>query len=55
MRVSQILDKIDENQELGKSNVRLVAEKLRYSMLLVNSSEYKEGCKCQLKSVALDG
>ena len=40
MGVSQILDKIDE---LGKSNVRPVTGKRRYFMLLVNSSEYKEG------------
>jgi hypothetical protein len=39
MRVSRILDKIDE----GKSNVRLVTEECRSSMLLANSSEYKEG------------
>ena len=43
MGVSQILDKIDENQKLGKSNVRPVTGKRRYFMLLVNSSEYKEG------------
>jgi hypothetical protein len=43
MSVSQILDKIDENQELGKSNVRPVTGKPCYPMLLVNSSEYKEG------------
>jgi hypothetical protein len=43
MRASQILDKIDEDQELGKSNVRPVTGELPSSMLLVNSSEYKEG------------
>ena len=36
MRASQILDKIDEDQELGKSNVRPVTGELPYSMLLVN-------------------
>jgi hypothetical protein len=43
MEVAQILDKIDENQEQGKSNVRPVEGESRYSLLLVDSSEYKEG------------
>jgi hypothetical protein len=43
MIASQVLDKIDESQEQGKSNARLVTEKHRWSMLLAKSSEYKEG------------
>jgi hypothetical protein len=43
MSVSQILDKIDEDREVVRSNARPVTERLRYSTLLVNSSEYKEG------------
>jgi hypothetical protein len=43
MSVSQILDRIDENPKLGKGKVRPVTEKRRCSMLLANSSEYKEG------------
>ena len=43
MSVSQILDRIDESQELGRSNVRPVTEERRHLMLFANSSEYKEG------------
>jgi hypothetical protein len=43
MSVSQILDRIDETQKLGKSNVRPVTGRLRYFILLANSREYKEG------------
>lgn len=43
MIATQLLDRIDENQKQGKSNVRLVAGISRWSMLLANSSEYKEG------------
>jgi hypothetical protein len=43
MVVAQILDKIDENQKQGKSNVRPVQGQRQPSMLLVDSSEYKEG------------
>jgi len=39
MIVSQILDTID----LGKSDFRPVTRERRYSMLLADSSEYKEG------------
>jgi hypothetical protein len=43
MNVSQILDNIDEDQERGKSNIRPVTGNSQPSMLLVDSSEYKEG------------
>ena len=43
MIVAQILDKIDENQKQGKSDVRPVAGNPQSSMLIVDSSEYKEG------------
>ena len=43
MTVAQILDKIDENQEQGKSNIRSVTGSRQSSMLLVDSNEYKEG------------
>jgi hypothetical protein len=41
--MSQVLDRIDENSELGKSNVRLLTGKHSYWTLLINSSEYEEG------------
>ena len=41
MRIS--LDTIEEDIELGNSNVRLATEDCRSSMLIVDSSEYKEG------------
>lgn len=43
VNASQILDVIDESQKQRRSNVPPVTGNRRYSMLLVNSSEYKEG------------
>jgi hypothetical protein len=43
MIVAQILDKIDENQEHGRSNVRPITETRQSSMLIADSSEYMEG------------
>ena len=41
MRVS--LDTVEEDIDLGNSNVRLATEDCRSSMLIADSSEYKEG------------
>jgi hypothetical protein len=41
MRLS--LDTVEEDIELGNGNVRLAAEDRRSSMLIADSSEYKEG------------
>ena len=43
MEVAQTLDEIDENQKQGKNNVWPVQGKSSVFLLLVDSSEYKEG------------